>query len=159
MSKSLVKIAFICCTLCLYPAQAFSASVFSFAEIEVPFEVRANGSWVEVIESSDAWERFYIQNAEKYLGPNSEYILLPEFDFDAYTVIAGGLGAGGGDRYLMLESVTTNGATTYVNAVAMRAEGSCSTLTTETYPTVVILMPKPEGTVRVNTREAFYYCN
>jgi hypothetical protein len=159
VSKSLIKIVLMCFTLCWYPAQASAANVFSFAEINVPFDVRVNGSWVEVIESRDAWESFYVENAVKYLGPNSESIIVPEFDFESYTVVAGGLSAGGSDRLLMLAGVRASGSITYIDAVAIRAEGACNGIAIETYPTIVILIPKPEGTLRVNTRQAFYCCN
>jgi len=124
----------------------------------VPFDVRETGSWVQVIDSREAWETFYAGNARKYLGPDSALNIPPEFDFETYTIIAGGLGAGGADRSLMIEYVKNSGATTYVGALALRAGGACDVIAMETYPTIVILIPKPRGTLQLYSREALFYC-
>lgn len=141
------------------PLHAQTPSVFSHAQINVPFEVRRTGTWVEIIETREAWHAFYVANAKVYLGPNSERLTPPEFDFAAYTIVAGGLGEGGSGRSLMIQSVQASDSSTVVSALVLRATGACSTLDWITYPTVVILIPKPHGNLHVSSREASFDCN
>ncbi|MDO8270642.1 MAG: hypothetical protein Q7U82_01810, partial [Gammaproteobacteria bacterium] len=109
MYKFWITAVMVYSSLCLISTQATAANVFSYAQIDVPFDVRVDGTWVKVIESREAWDAFYRENAGKYLAPESELNIPPQFDFDAYTVIAGGLGAGSAGRSLMIEYVKGGG--------------------------------------------------
>lgn len=142
----------------LISTQASAANVFSYAQINVPFDVKADVTWVKVIENRDAWEAFYKENAGKYLAPESELNIPPQFDFEAYTIIAGGLGAGSSGRSLMIEYVKGGGSTTYVGALVLLADVGCAVTANVTYPTIVILLPKPQGKLQLFSREAVFFC-
>ncbi|MES3007035.1 MAG: hypothetical protein V4751_04610 [Pseudomonadota bacterium] len=157
MYKFWITAVMVYSSLCLASTQASAANVFSYAQINVPFEVRVNGTWAKVIENREAWEAFYKENAGKYLAPESELNNPPLFDFGAYTVIAGGLGEGGAGRSLMIENVR-GGSTTYVGALVLLADSSCNVTANVTYPTMVILIPKPQGKLQLNSREAVFSC-
>ncbi len=157
MRKIWVKAAIIFSILCWSCIQASANSVFSYAQINVPFEVRVDGTWIQVIEDQEDWEAFYAENAQNYYEPDSEFSIPPEIDFEAYTIIAGGLGAGSANRSLSISSVNADSSATHVNALVLTGRG-CIVLAVATYPTVVILIPKPMADVRVSTREAFYDC-
>jgi hypothetical protein len=157
MRKFWIKAATIFSVLCWSPIQASASSVFSYAQINVPFEVRVDGSWVQIIENREDWEAFYVENAQNYHEADSDLNTPPDIDFEAYTIIAGGLGAGSANRSLSISSVNANSSATHVNALVVTGRG-CVVLAVATYPTVVILIPKPMADVRVSTREAFYDC-
>lgn len=159
MYKVSITAVMVYISLCLVSTQASAANVFSYAQIDVPFDVKTDGTWVKIIESREAWDAFYRENAGKYLAPESELNIPPQFDFDAYTVIAGGLGAGSAGRSLMIEYVKGGGTTTYVGALVMRTGGGCDITANITYPTIVILLPKPQGRLQLFSREAVFFCN
>lgn len=158
MYKFWITAVMVYSSLCLVSTQASAANVFSYAQIDVPFDVRVDGTWVKVIESREAWDAFYKENAGKYLAPESELNIPPQFDFENYTVVAGGLGAGNSGRTLMIEYVKGGGSTTFVGALVLRADGGCAITGNVTYPTIVILMPKPQGKLQLFSREAVFFC-
>jgi hypothetical protein len=158
MKKFWVKIALLFSTLSWGTTQVLAASVFSYAQINVPFEVRVDGGWVQVIEDQATWEAFYVEHAEVYLGQDSELITPPELDFKTYTVIAAGLGAGSSGRSLMIEYVKGTSSTTYVSALILRTGGSCIITANVTYPTLVVLIPKPQETLKLFSKESVFEC-
>lgn len=78
MRKIWVKAAIIFSILCWSCIQASANSVFSYAQINVPFEVRVDGTWIQVIEDQEDWEAFYAENAQNYYEPDSEFSIPPE---------------------------------------------------------------------------------
>lgn len=158
MYKFSITAVMVYISLCLVSTQASAANVFSYAQINLPFDVKADGTWVKIIENREAWDAFYRENAGKYLAPESELNIPPQFDFDAYTVIAGGLGSGNAGRSLMIEYVKGGGSTTYVGALVLRADSGCAIVGMVTYPTIVILLPKPQGKLQLFSREAVFFC-
>ncbi len=140
-------------------SHAQTPGVFSHAQINVPFEVRTTGTWVEIIDTQEEWHAFYSANAKITLGSSAENFPTPEFDFASYTIVAGGLGAGASGRSLLIEQVRAAGSTTFVGALVLRTSGSCASAAVVTYPTVVILIPKPQGNLQINSREATFACN
>lgn len=157
MYKYLIKILLTLGSFFWVLPDSSAASTFSYAEINVPFEVQVDGTWVEIIETQQEWEAFYTENAVKYVGPDSDLGTPPEFDFDSYVVVAGGLGAGSAARSLMIERVDGLGATTYLSALILQMVG-CNVIDAVTYPTIVILIPKPEDDLQIISKEATFNC-
>ena len=75
-----------------------------------------------------------------------------------YTVIAGGLGAGGANRSLMIEYVKGRSRTTYVGALILKTGIGCLVPSAVTYPTIVILIPKLQVNLEVYSRKAVFNC-
>ena len=147
----------ILCTLCSLSLKASADSIFSYAEINIPFEVKVDGSWVQVIESQEEWQSFYSAYAIRIGESDSETETAPDIDFNHYTIIAGGLGAGSAARSLMIERVGDSDTTTYVSALVLQRVG-CVVLAVATFPTIVILVPKPKNDLQFFLREATIDC-
>ena len=144
-------------SLCLFSFEAAANSIFSYAQINIPFEVKVEGSWAQVIESQEEWESFYTAHVVSFSESESELESPPKIDFNNYTIIAGGLGGGSATRSLMIERVGDSGPITYIQALILRGVG-CIVPAVATFPTIAILVPKTEDELQFFVKEATYKC-
>lgn len=135
-----------------------SDSIFDHAVLKVPFEVREKHPWSQTIESQDEWELFYRTNAAVYVGPNSELLSAPAIDFGQYTVVAGGLGSSYSHSTIMIKYVRDQGPYTSLVAVILTPGTSCNVPSMISYPTIVVLIPKPDDDLKLSVSEIVNEC-
>lgn len=135
----------VCLQFAAMPAAA--EEFFTHAVLNLPFEVYVDGTWVSVFESQEDWDLFYNEHVPDYIDESFELRYPPEFDFENYMVIAGGLGVDVfGDR-LSIEKVIATSSTVYIIALVVSKGVGCGTLAVVRWPTIAILIPKPEGEI------------
>lgn len=138
----------------VFAANTASAQVFTHSIIKVPFEVRADEPWSQIIETQEEWIEFYETHALNYLQPDSELAIPPTFDFDSYTIVAGGLDGSYTHSNLMIGQVTSS----YIAAAILTPEGQCNFTAGISWPQIVVLIPKPTQPLSIYTTEYKFDC-
>ncbi len=155
-TKKLLSILPIVALLLCSPS--YSDSIFTHAVLKVPFEVREKSPWSQTIESQDAWELFYRTNAVVYLGENSKLLSAPSIDFGQYSIVAGGLGSSYSHSSIMIRYVRDQGPYTDLSALILTPGASCNVPSVISYPTVVLLIPKPDDNLKLHVSEVINEC-
>ncbi len=157
MSLRLVKNLAFAVLATISAPSAYSSSVFKYAEIDIPFEISADGTWVEVFDSQESWSNFYRENTPSYIDENDERAIPPEFDFSLYRLIAGGLGGGSAGRTILMDVEHTY-STSYISSTVVLAGSNCAVAAVYTNPTIVILIPRLEKSLAISKSELVKNC-
>lgn len=143
--------------LSLFASQAAAESLFTHAIIRLPFEVRVEEAWSQIITSQAQWQQFYTDNRPPIFASPSP-LVAPEVDFSEYIVVVGGLGVKYSHTNIVVEKVSA-GSTDINLSIALVSPGSTCTVTTEAkYPNIAVLLPKPAGELTIYTQEYFHEC-
>jgi len=125
------------------------------AIIDMP-EVRVENPLSQIINTPEDWEIFFQTNTAIYNGGAG--LVTPEFDFEKFTIIAGGLGSDYWYSEVMVRSVTITDSATYVSILILTPGQGCDGLQEITYPTIAILVPKPNGEFVFSVSELIADC-
>lgn len=104
--------------------------------------------------SQDQWQRFYAENGHYHtVDP-----VAPQIDFDAYTIVVGGLSWRGSHKKIVVEDSVDNGDDKNIQVAIVTPGSRCALAMLIDYPNIAILIPKPAGTINIHTRVAVVDC-
>lgn len=133
------------------------ADVFTHAIIDMPFQVQSDQPWSQVFENQTDWNAFYEANVPNHVTAGSPEAIPPEFDFEKYSIVAGGLHPGYSASELAVLDVV-NGTETNVSVLIVTPGAGCVSASVVSWPTIAILIPKPTGEIRIHSRQTFFDC-
>ena len=158
MKTKLVNIFVALSLLLAISTPAFSWDFFSYTELHFP-DVMKDEPWLEVIDNHEDWEAFYLGVAPLFTDLAPELQIVPEIDFDNFTVIAGGLGIRPSRASrLSVESVINAGDTVFVNLLWVVAGQYCASPASTEYPTTVMLIRKSDKQLTFHLDEVVHEC-
>ena len=138
---------------------ALAEEVFTHSVIKLPFEVHETSPWSQMIETQAEWDRFYRDGLTAYIGAEAaEQTIPPQFDFERYAVVAGGLGSAYPVSDILVHKVNLSGGSPSLSMVILSPGDSCSVVTAVYYPTIALLIPRPAASLQFYVREVFNEC-
>ncbi len=136
------------------PAMAAEAG-FTHSVISLP-GVRVANPWSQIIESQEEWETFYRESTFPYNGGNN--VTVPEFDFSKDTVVVGGLGSAYSASEVMVRYVRSGGDKSYIGIVILTPGSDCIVGQIIDYPTIALLIPKPNANITFHVNQVVQNC-
>lgn len=153
-----VKYSVFLSTLFLATTLVAEDSVFEYAKINFPFEIEVEAPWSKIIQTEEEWIEFYEQSIPSYVSADSELRTPPQFNFELYFLVAGGLDSSYSASEISIEHIRGAGSITYISAAITTPGDGCNSTSVVRYPNIVILVPKLENSVSIGAREFFYPC-
>jgi len=141
-------------TMHITPTMAAEADL-THSVIRLP-GVRVAGPWSRIIYSQAEWDTFYRESTFPYNGGTN--VIVPEFDFANNTVVAGGLGSAHWASEVMVRRVIGNGDTLNVGIVVLTPGPDCLVGQMINYPTLALLIPKPNAKIAFGVSHVVQNC-
>lgn len=153
--------------LFVYGGQALADSEFSHSILELPFVIETDAPWYQVIDSQQSWQNFYSEKGGSVTESSAEGLVAPQIDFDTFSIVVGGLGYEYRASKIVIQSVEDRGGVKKIRALILRPdletlllEGRiCWVPMSSQFPTIAVLIPKPEGEVVISSHTLTMDCN
>jgi hypothetical protein len=121
-----------------------ASDLISHTVILLPDDPQNEETWTQTINNQEDWETFFYARTSRVQYEQSQAPIAPEFDFEKYQVLAGGLGVKPSSGYtLSVESVSELENTIDVHVINIEPGSDCFRFLQQlTYPSVTVLIKK-----------------
>ncbi len=156
--KFLIKKVILVCLL-IVSAATQATDFFSHTVLDLPDDPRNETAWSQVISSQEDWESFFNATLAAILFPQGEAPSAPEFDFEKFQILTGGLGVKPSSGYILsVENVIELDDVIEIHVFDVRPGTNCVTFAALTYPSTTVLVEKTDKPFRFSVSQLVDEC-
>jgi hypothetical protein len=157
--KYFIKKVLIAC-LVIGSSATQATEFFSHTVLDLPDDPRNENSWSQVINSQEDWESFFNATLAASLFLQGEAPTAPEFDFEKFQILTGGLGVKPSSGYILsVENVIELDDVIEIHVFDIRPGANCVTFAALTYPSTTILVEKTDKPFRFSVSQLVDECS
>lgn len=159
MLNSLKNAAFLVILL-VASVHVLAEDYFSHAVIDLPYDYESSLPWFQVINSQEELVTFIEKSSYGQIGEGDDPLPVPEVDFDAYTLVVGGLGFQPTGGYsIAVDHVVETTDDLRIYALGVVPGESCLVDTSITYPTIGVLLRKTDKNIVAVRNDVTFHCD
>lgn len=132
---------------------------YSHVVLNLPFDKISEEPWSKVIDTQEEWSDFYLNLIEENAPDSVVSYILPEIDFEAFRVVAGGIGVRtSGGHSVSISKVVETTDTVYIEVLVIKPGINCLVTANITYPSAAILIRKSDKQISFSSTELTQDC-